>query len=114
MPKTLSFNEKTCVPCEGGVPRLDFDQAQAVMKNLPNWKLNEDATKIMRRFLFVSFSEAQNFALKVGELSDEEFHHPDISYGWGYCEVSFQTHKIRGLHENDIIMAAKVDVLIGC
>ena len=112
MSKTDTFVEKTCIPCEGGVPRFDIDQAQAVIKNIPNWELNEDATNIFRNFSFDNFREAQNFAVKVGELAEQEFHHPDISYGWGYCKILFQTHKIRGLHENDIIMAAKVDAIL--
>jgi 4a-hydroxytetrahydrobiopterin dehydratase len=68
---------------------------------------------IERRFRFKEFSSAMEFARKVGELAEREGHHPDIAFGWGYCTVSFQTHKIHGLHENDFIMAAKVNALSG-
>lgn len=55
--------------------------------------------------------EAQAFAVQVGDISEQQGHHPDISYGWGYCTVVFYTHKIGGLHQNDFIMAARVNVL---
>ena len=112
MSNTKAMVEKSCVPCAGGVPRLDLDQATEAIKDFPNWDLNQDATSITRHFSFKNFKDAEVFAIKVGNLSEQEFHHPDISYGWGYCKVIFQTHKIRGLHANDIIMAAKVDSLL--
>ena len=108
--KTLSG--KTCIPCEGGVPRLDIDQAIEMIKGLPEWELNGDGTRITRSVVFKDFKKAQDFANKISKLAEKEFHHPDIAFGWGYCNVTFQTHKIRGLHENDIIMAAKVNELI--
>ncbi len=100
---------KTCVPCRGGVPRLDLDTCTALMAEIPDWTLNEDATRILRDFPFANFATAQAFCNRVGDLAEKEGHHPDISLGWGYCTVTFQTHKIRGLHENDFIMAAKVN-----
>jgi 4a-hydroxytetrahydrobiopterin dehydratase len=54
-----------------------------------------------------------DFAIQVGNAAEEEGHHPDVTFGWGYCTVKFQTHKIKGLHENDFIMAAKVNELAG-
>jgi 4a-hydroxytetrahydrobiopterin dehydratase len=71
------------------------------------------AERIERRFRYKDFASAMEFARKVGELAEREGHHPDMAVGWGYCAVSFQTHKIRGLHENDFIMAAKVNALAG-
>jgi 4a-hydroxytetrahydrobiopterin dehydratase len=109
----MSENEnlagKTCVPCQGGVPRLDLDTSSGLMDRIENWALNEDATRIERQFSFKNFVEALSFCNKIGELAELEGHHPDINLGWGYCNVTFQTHKIRGLHENDFIMAAKVN-----
>ena len=64
-----------------------------------------------RKFEFADFAEAMAFVQKVGGLAEREGHHPDVTFGWGYCAVSFHTHKIKGLHENDFIMAAKVDAL---
>jgi len=100
---------KTCVPCQGGVPRLDLDTCRGLMDRFPDWTLNEDATRIERNFMFGNFADAQTFCTRVGDLAEREGHHPDIHLGWGYCTVTFQTHKIRGLHQNDFIMAAKVN-----
>ena len=111
MSETKTLSEKVCVPCQGGVPRLDIDKANEMLIEVSGWDLNEDATRISRLFSFSDFVEAENFAKQVGKLAEKEFHHPDISYGWGYCKVLFQTHKILGLHENDFIMAAKVNEL---
>jgi len=66
-----------------------------------------------RTFTFPNFIQAQNHAVQVGDISEAENHHPDINYGWGYCTVVFYTHKISGLHENDFIMAAKVNGMKG-
>jgi len=106
-----SLAGKTCIPCQGGVPRLDLETAISMAEKLDGWDLNEDATRISKRFTFDDFESALRFTGKVGELAETEFHHPDIYLGWGYCQVTFQTHKIRGLHENDFIMAAKVNAL---
>ncbi|RMH21545.1 MAG: 4a-hydroxytetrahydrobiopterin dehydratase [Gammaproteobacteria bacterium] len=103
------LKDKTCVPCKGGIPPLTPDEAKLLQKQTPDWELIENATRIQRRFRFRNFLQAQDFAVTVGNLSEEAFHHPDITYGWGYCSVLFYSHKIKGLHENDFIMAAKVD-----
>jgi pterin-4a-carbinolamine dehydratase len=65
--------------------------------------------RIERTFRFRSFREAGAFVQKIGELAEAEGHHPDISFGWGYATVGLQTKKIKGLHENDFIMATKID-----
>ncbi len=107
----MTLKNKTCEPCRGGVPPLTLDAAQAMLANVPAWVLNASGTRLSRRFEFTDFATAQAFAVKVGEASDTEGHHPVLSYSWGYCEVVFYTHKIGGLHENDFIMAAKVNAL---
>ena len=102
---------KTCVPCKGGVPPLTDDQAKHYLGETRSWALNAAATRIERRFTFRDFVEAIDFVNRVGALAEQEGHHPDISFGWGYCNVVLYTHKIKGLHENDFIMAAKIDQL---
>ncbi len=102
---------KTCVPCRGGVPPLTTDEAKHYLGETPNWALDGAASRIERRFAFRDFVEAIDFVNRVGTLAEEEGHHPDISFGWGYCNVVLYTHKIKGLHENDFIMAAKIDLL---
>lgn len=103
------LQSKRCVPCEGGITPMNIDQSKTMMTQIPAWTLSDDARLIRRSFTFKNFMQAQSFAARVGELSEAEGHHPDITYGWGYCSVSFFTHKIGGLHENDFIMAAKVN-----
>jgi len=100
---------KTCIPCKGGVPRLDRSQAKDLVAAVEAWELNDDATRISRTFKIANFVAAQALAAKIADLAETQFHHPEITFGWGYCRVEFQTRKIRGLHENDFIMAAKVN-----
>ena len=107
----MSLTAKSCVPCSGGIPPLTRGEAEGLLSQTPGWTLNETATKIERRFGFGNFADALDFANRVGALAEIEGHHPDITFGWGYCEVLFYTHKIKGLHENDFIMAAKVNGL---
>jgi 4a-hydroxytetrahydrobiopterin dehydratase len=102
---------KSCVACKGGIPPLTREEAERLRGQTPEWKLSTDATKIERGFKFKNFREALAFVNKVGEVAEAEGHHPDISFGWGYVTVLLQTHKIKGLHENDFIMAAKIDRL---
>jgi 4a-hydroxytetrahydrobiopterin dehydratase len=109
----MSLTSKTCVPCRGGIPPLEEAQAQALLGETPGWELIDDATKIRRTFSLGDFAESMALVNKVGDLAEEEGHHPDITFGWGYCTVLFYTHKIKGLHENDFIMAAKVNALAG-
>lgn len=103
--------EKRCVPCRGGVPALGEEEARRRTSGVPGWTLEEGAGGIRREFRFRNFSEAMEFARKVGDIAEAEGHHPDLSVGWGYCTVRFRTHAIRGLHENDFVMAAKVNRL---
>jgi 4a-hydroxytetrahydrobiopterin dehydratase len=109
MPENLV--DKTCVPCRGGIPPLTRQEAETLLAQAPEWALADEAHRIERTFRFRNFREALAFAQKVGELAEAEGHHPDISFGWGYATVSLRTKKIKGLHENDFIMAVKIDRL---
>ena len=100
---------KTCTPCRGGIPPLTRGEAQRFQAQAPNWELGDNAHRIQRTFRFRNFREALAFVQEVGELAETEGHHPDISFGWGYVTVSLTTKKIKGLHENDFIMASKID-----
>jgi 4a-hydroxytetrahydrobiopterin dehydratase len=101
--------DKTCTPCRGGVPPLTPNEAEGYLVQAPDWSLMDEATRIERRFRFKNFGEAFAFVTRVAELAEAESHHPDITFGWGYATVSLRTKKIKGLHENDFIMAAKLD-----
>lgn len=102
------LTHKHCVPCEGGVDKMTPEQAQDFMAHVPGWKLSPDATKLTRSYAFKDFAKALAFVNAVGKIAEEEWHHPDISFGWGRVDLTFTTHSIRGLAENDFIMAAKV------
>ena len=109
----MSLKEKRCVPCQGGIDPMTRQEAESYLDQTPGWTLTEDGRKIWRRFKLGNFAEAMALAHRVGELAEEQDHHPDICFGWGYTEVTFYTHKIGGLHENDFIMAARINALHG-
>jgi 4a-hydroxytetrahydrobiopterin dehydratase len=115
-PKDLAMTEeltqKVCTPCRGGIPPLTREEAERYLGQVQNWELLDDARQIERTYRFKSFQEALAFVQGVGALAEAERHHPDICFGWGYARVSLQTKKIKGLHENDFIMAAKIDRLV--
>ena len=107
--QTEQLITKSCTPCRGGIPPLTPDEAEAHRSQTPDWALLDESHRIERRFEFDSFADAFKFVQRVAELAETEGHHPDITFGWGYATVSLQTHKIKGLHENDFILAAKID-----
>jgi len=105
------FNKK-CVPCEGGVTPFDISEIHKYQKKVDGWNIAKNEKKIYfleKKFIFKNFEESQNFVNLVGKISEEEGHHPDISYGWGYAKINITTHAIEGLSENDFILAAKID-----
>jgi len=108
----MNLTAKRCIACRGGIPPLSLKAATQYHLQTPQWELRDNATKMTRRFKFSNFGEALAFVQKVSELAETEGHHPDITFGWGYCEILLYTHKIKGLHENDFIIAAKVDALV--
>jgi 4a-hydroxytetrahydrobiopterin dehydratase len=108
---TQALSELTCTPCRGGIPPLGIDEARRYLAETPAWNLQEDGGQIQRTFWFANFRESLDFARAVGELAESERHHPDLAFGWGYATISLRTKKIKGLHENDFIMAAKIDRL---
>jgi 4a-hydroxytetrahydrobiopterin dehydratase len=101
---------KTCVPCKGGTPPLKGEELEGLRQEVPKWEVVEEH-HLRRRFRFKNFRESLSFVNRVGELAEEQGHHPDIGFGWGYAEISVWTHKIDGLTESDFIFAAKVDTL---
>jgi len=110
---TGTLAAKTCTPCQGGIPPLTPDEVETFRKQVPEWAIRDDARRIERTYTFKNFAGAFAFVRQVAELAEAEGHHPDISFGWGYATVSLQTKKIKGLHENDFIMAAKLDERAG-
>jgi 4a-hydroxytetrahydrobiopterin dehydratase len=103
--------EKTCTPCRGGIPPLTPEEAERHRSRAPEWALMEGGTRTGRTYRFKNFGEAFAFVGRAAGLAEAQGHHPDIGFGWGYATVSLRTKKIKGLHENDFIMAAKLDRL---
>jgi 4a-hydroxytetrahydrobiopterin dehydratase len=104
--------KKKCVPCEGGAIPFDISEIHKYQKKVDGWNINENAEKIFfleKTFKFKNFKDSQIFVNKVGKISEEEGHHPDIIFGWGYAKINITTHAIKGLSENDFILAAKID-----
>lgn len=101
---------KTCVPCRGGVPPLKGAELANLSRQLPDWKV-VDQHYIERDFTFPDFRTALEFTNRVGNLAEEQGHHPDIFLTWGRVAVKTWTHKIDGLTESDFILAAKIDRL---
>lgn len=104
-----------CVPCRGGVPPLTVDEIRPLLAEVPRWRVveREGVARIEREFTFPDFSTAMQFAVRVGAVADAEDHHPDLHVGWGRVRIETWTHKIKGLHRNDFILAAKIDALGG-
>ena len=107
-----NLKDKKCVPCEGGVSAFDISEINKYQKKVDGWDIFKNEKNIYlleKKFKFKNFSESQKFVNKVGRISEEEGHHPDILFGWGYAKVNITTHAIEGLSENDFILAAKID-----
>ena len=105
---------KKCVPCEGGVIPFDISEIHKYQKKVDGWDVVKNDNQIFylkKKFLFKNFLDSQSFINKVGLISENEGHHPDISFGWGYAIIKITTHAIEGLSENDFILAAKIDQL---
>lgn len=111
MAEACSLIQKKCVPCEGGLSPLSLIEAQKLLKDIPGWELANENKAIRRRFTFKDFAQSIAFVNKVGEIAESEGHHPDITFGWGYADIMLWTHAIGGLHENDFIVASKINAL---
>jgi 4a-hydroxytetrahydrobiopterin dehydratase len=106
MSKALS--DLRCRPCEGGVEPLSLDDVKRELEKVPGWNLSE-AGVIKRHFTFKNFDEVMVFVNAIANIASREGHHPDVHFGYNYCDVSYTTHAIKGLSENDFICAAKVN-----
>jgi 4a-hydroxytetrahydrobiopterin dehydratase len=101
---------RECVPCRGGVPPLRGQEIQQLIKELDGWDVVREH-HLRKAYEFKNFREALEFVNRVGELAEEQGHHPDILLAWGRVEITIWTHKIDGLTESDFILAAKIDKL---
>jgi 4a-hydroxytetrahydrobiopterin dehydratase len=110
-----TYAERQCTPCRGDAPPLGREAIDSYLKELSGWELDNSGTfpKLVKRYRFENFADALEFTRRVGNLAEEQDHHPRITTEWGKVKLSWWTHKIEGLHDNDFIMAAKSDRLYG-
>ena len=104
--------KKKCIPCEGGVLPFDLSEIHKYQKKVDGWDIVKNESEIYyleKKFTFKNFLKSQKFVNEVGKISENEGHHPEILFGWGYAKISITTHAIEGLSENDFILAAKID-----
>ena len=101
--------KKTCIPCKGGVLPLKGEKLDDLLEKLKNnWKIIKEH-HLEKNYSFKNFKEALDFTIKVGELAENQGHHPDVFLAWGKVKLTIWTHKIDGLTESDFIFAAKAD-----
>jgi len=101
--------KKRCVPCEGGVAPYTSDQAQEMLKQLKGWIIEDG--KLVKLYAFINYYQTIAFVNALAWVSHREDHHPDLAVGYNQCRVTYWTHAIDGLSENDFICAAKCDAL---
>ncbi len=106
------LSKKKCISCDGNTPPFDTTDIHKYLKKVDGWDVKSDKNKnfyLIKNFKFKNFKQSQIFVNEVGNISELENHHPDISFGWGYCQIKIFTHAIKGLAESDFILAAKID-----
>lgn len=107
----MDLTGKKCKACEGWMKPMKKDEYEPLLKQVKDWEVVENI-KIVKTFIFKNFKEALAFVNKVGELAESENHHPNIFlFGWNKVKITLTTHALKGLSENDFIMAAKIDAL---
>ncbi len=110
-----TLREERCVACDRHAPRLSDDELQVLLPEVPGWVVIDvdGIARLQRTYRVSDFKSALNLTNRIGALAEAEGHHPAILTEWGRVTVSWWTHKIKGLHRNDVIMAAKTDELAG-
>lgn len=109
-----ALSGRKCRPCEGGVSPMEPAAARALLDQLNHgWQLDTDSRLIRREYHFRNFHQTMSFVNAIAYIANTEDHHPDLELGYDYCRVTFTTHAIAGLSENDFICAAKIDALTG-
>ena len=109
----IELSKKTCIPCQGGVPPLPLQKILELKKELhPEWVLTHQDTRLFRSVKLKEFALPLKLGVEIGELAEAQWHHPELTIGWGHLDVEVWTHKINGLVESDFIFAAKVDDIL--
>lgn len=109
----MGLSEKTCIPCQGGVPTLPENEIFEFKKEIsPEWELTHNNTRLLRKLSLHQMSQPMKLADIIAKIADENWHHPELHVGFGHLDIEIWTHKINGLVESDFIFAAKVDKII--
>jgi 4a-hydroxytetrahydrobiopterin dehydratase len=105
--------QETCQACHADSPRVEGDAMRELLEQLSDWTVmtRDGVPQLERRFEFPDFAQALAFTNRVGALAEAEDHHPKLTTEWGSVVVTWWTHKIKGLHRNDFVMAAKTERL---
>ena len=103
------LSRKKCVPCEGNIQKFSKSEINKYLKKVNSWTVNDQQEMIFKKFKFKNFKLSIEFANKIGIIAEEENHHPDITFGWGYCLIMIHTHACKGLTINDFVLASKID-----
>jgi 4a-hydroxytetrahydrobiopterin dehydratase len=107
----MELTQKKCIPSEAGTPPMDVATVAEYAKNVPMWKV-VDNKQLLREFKFKDFKESMVFVIKVAKIAEEEGHHPDICIFYNLVRIELSTHAVKGLSENDFILAAKIDPVV--
>ena len=107
----MSLAAEKCAPCKGEDARIPSKEVLEMLKELQEWQTLEMERKLFKDFKFKNYAGALAFVNKVSALAEQQNHHPDISFGWGYAEIVLWTHAVEGLSRNDFILAAQIDAL---
>jgi len=106
-----NLSKKTCRPCQGGISPLKENEINKFLSKINGWQVI-DMHHLLKDFAFADFKSALAFVNQIAGIAEVENHHPELILSWGKVVVSIWTHKIDGLHENDFILAAKIDELV--
>ena len=109
-----NLSKGSCEACRIDAPKVTNSEIESLMPQIPSWSIleNDNIKRLVCSFAFLDYDETVNFAYSVTKLAEEEDHHPEIIIEWGKVTVSWWSHKIKGLHMNDFICAAKTDELL--
>jgi len=110
----VSLSKETCEACRVDAPRISDEDLKVLMPNIPDWSVVvvDDVMRLAREYSFKNFAQAMSFSNRVGDIAEAAGHHPAILTEWGKVTVTWWTHKIKGLHKNDLIMAARTDEVL--
>ena len=103
------FSLQHCEPCHKGTTALTPHESSIWLNALTGWAIDEKNEWLSKAYSFRNFASALEFVRRIGDIAEQEGHHPDINLGWGYAKINIQTHALNGLHRNDFILAAKID-----